>query len=337
MIDLFTSVTLVFLDSHWLILAFLAPMFWALVNLIDVYFVDGVYEDELEGTIIMGIFQAIPCLFLIFFLKIDLSQLISFNAVSGQLVFEPMILLALLGGILFNLSFYFYYKALFHHNDVGLLQILWSLSIVVVPFLAFVLWREKLPVYGYLGMFITLLGIIVLSFHKGMDRKVFQRYLLVMLAAIVFFSLSMVLENKAYNVIAGRGWGNQGFLLVFLCFSLGALISSIILLLFNHKNLWPLIRRYYKVFILGEGLTFLGNLSSQRALSVAPSVSYVATIETFVPVFVLIFSLLIVLVAKIVKAKFSTVKRIYQDQLQGVPLKIVAIIIMALGVYVISL
>jgi len=90
------------------------------------------------------------------------------------------------------------------------------------------------------------------------------------------------------------------------------------------------------VFILGEGITFLGNLSSQRALSVAPSVSYVATIEAFVPVFVLIFSLLIVVIAKIFNTKFSVIKKIYQDQLQGVSLKIVAIIIMAIGIYIIS-
>ncbi|HBU07510.1 MAG TPA: hypothetical protein DEB09_05515 [Candidatus Magasanikbacteria bacterium] len=336
MIHLLEVSILAFLDSHWLILSFLAPMFWALVNMIDVYFVDGVYADELEGTIIMGIFQAIPCLFLMFFLKIEFSQLFNFNSANGQLFFEPMILWALLGGLLFNLSFYFYYKALFHHNDVGLVQILWGLSIVAVPFLAFVLFREKLPVYSYLGMAITLLGGVVLSFHKGIKKGTLKRYLFIMISAIVFFSLSMVLENKAYNVIDARGWGNQGFLLVFLCFNLGALLSSIILLLVSRKNPWPLIKKYYKVFILGEGITFLGNLSSQRALSVAPSVSYVATIEAFVPVFVLIFSLLIVVIAKIFNTKFSVIKKIYQDQLQGVSLKIVAIIIMAIGIYIIS-
>jgi|GEM_PF-1172992 len=327
-----------FFDSHWLILSFLAPMFWALVNLIDVYFVDGVYADELEGTIIMGFFQVIPCLFLMFFL--ESSFLHTALGVSSSLLAwfgQPLIWLALLGGILFNLSFYFYYKALFHHNDVGLLQILWSLSMVAVPFLAFIFWREQLPLYSYLGMGITFLGILILSFHKDLDKKTLHRYLSIMLLAVIFFSLSMVLQNHAYNLADEQGWGNQGFLIVFFGFTLGALLSSLILLIIGKKNPWPLIKKYYKVFIIGEGVTFLGNLSSQRALSVAPSVSYVATIETFVPVFVLIFSALIVLLAKIFHTRLTAVKQIYHDQLSGVPLKILAIIIMAIGVYIISL
>jgi hypothetical protein len=185
-------------------------------------------------------------------------------------------------------------------------------------------------------MGITFLGIIILSFHKNLDKKTLHRYLGIMLMAVIFFSLSMVLENHAYNLADINNWGNQGFLIVFTCFTLGALISSLVLLIIGKKNPWPLIKKYYKVFIIGEGVTFLGNLSSQRALSVAPSVSYVATIETFVPVFVLFFSGLIVLAAKVFKTQLATVKQIYHDQLQGVPLKILAIIIMAIGVYLIS-
>jgi len=33
-----------FISSNWLIVAFLAPMSWALVNIIDVYFVEEIYR-----------------------------------------------------------------------------------------------------------------------------------------------------------------------------------------------------------------------------------------------------------------------------------------------------
>jgi hypothetical protein len=58
--------------DNWLLVAFLAPFFWALVNIVDVYFVDGIYKDDIDGIIIFGLFQIIPSILLPFFIKKDM-------------------------------------------------------------------------------------------------------------------------------------------------------------------------------------------------------------------------------------------------------------------------
>lgn len=327
-----------FLKHHWMLVSFLAPMFWAAVNVIDVYFVGNVYRDELDGTIITGLFQIIPFSILaIFFLKIGPGQFISIGGNSGLFWIDPTILLGVLGGFLFTSSFYFYFKALFKNNDVAFLQIIWGLTIIVVPALAFFIWGERLSISHYIGMGVTLLGATMLSVSKKLREKFSLRYLWIMLWAVVVFSLSMVFEDRVYSDLAARGLGDQGFLVGFLSFSLGAILAGVAFALAKRRNPLPLIKRYAAVFLLLEGISFLGNLASQKAIDIAPSVSFVATIETFVPVFIMLYSLFILFIFfYILKRNTLVIKRIYEEQLEGIWIKVFATAIMAIGVYIIS-
>lgn len=327
-----------FLSHHWLLLAFIAPLFWALVNIVDVYFVSEVYKDELDGTIITGLFQVIPFFILgLFFLKINIKQFINLSPGNGIITVDPLLLLGFLGGFLFTSSFFFYFKALFKQKDVAFLQIIWGLTIIAVPILAFLFWGEKLPIVSYAGMGLTLAGAIFLSFNKSLRNKLSFRYLAIMLSAVIIFSLSMVFEDRVYGELTLRGFGDQGFLLGFLCFSLGSVFCGLFFAILSKRNPIPLIKEYGHIFILLEGITFFGNLSSQRAISVAPSVSFVATIETFVPVFVMVFSLIILFYFSFILAKRTkTFEKIYREQLDGIWIKIIATVIMAMGVYIIS-
>jgi hypothetical protein len=158
-----------------------------------------------------------------------------------------------------------------------------------------------------------------------------------MFGAVFFLSLSMVLEDTSYAILADRGLGEQSFLLGFSCFAFGAFLSGLFFALFGKVRLWPLLKKYFVFFILLEGLTSLGNFSSQRAIDVAPSVSFVSAIETFVPVFIMIFCLLILFFIKyIYKKQADILKRIYTEQLSGLWFKVLATAIMAVGVYIMS-
>ena len=44
----------------WIAIAFIAPALWALVALLDTYFIDGIYRDATDGAIISGLFQGLP-------------------------------------------------------------------------------------------------------------------------------------------------------------------------------------------------------------------------------------------------------------------------------------
>jgi len=314
-----------FLDivsSHWLLVSFLAPMFWALVNVIDVYFVGGVYRDELDGTIITGLFQIVPIIFILFFLnRINFS-------------FSSVLLLAVLAGFLFNLSFYFYFKALFHHNDVALLQILWSLTVILVPILTFIFFGEKLGGYKYLGILITLIGAALLSFNGKLQAKLSWKYFWIMMSAVLFLSLSMVFEDQVFMYLAES---SQNFLSGYLFFSIGAFLNGLFFIFVGKRNPTAMVRKCYKIFFIAEIINVFGIFASQKAIDLAPSVSYVAVVETFVPVFILIFSLFILFYFLfIVKKRNEIIEVIYREQVEGVWIKVLATIIMAVGIYFIS-
>lgn len=318
-----------FSENHWIFVAFLAPMFWALVNIIDVYFVDGIYSDALDGVIISGLFQIIPLSVIFFVADFPASSVAIFGS-SGILT------LSFAGGIFYTTAFYFYFKALFDHNDVSMLQILWSLTVIAVPTLSFFIFGEVLPIFKYIGMAIALLGATMLSFNAKLRSAFSLRYFRIMIGAVLFLSLSMIFEERAYGLL-GEAYGEHGFWLGFFFFSLGSFAAGLLFSVGFGRNPLPLIQKYYKIFLLGEGIYFLGNLSSQRALDIAPSASFVAVVETFVPVFVLIYSLLILFFFSHVSKNGSEVmRRIYGEQMNGIRIKILATIIMAAGVYMIG-
>lgn len=316
------------LQDKWFFIAFLAPIFWAIVNIIDVFFVSSVYKDEVDGTIVYGFFQLIPVAVLLFVLRNNLGNFSS----------HPILWLAILAGFLTATAFYFYFKALFHHSDVAFLQILWSLTIIAVPVFAFLLWRETLLPYKYLGMLITLVGGFLLALSEQIRSRFSKKYIWIMAGAVIFLSLSMVLQERVYSQLATGNLGGQSFLTGLLFFSIGGLLCGLSFALFGRRNPIVILRKYYKVFLALEIVNFLGILASQKAISIAPSVSYVATIETFVPVFVLIFSIITLFAFSSVLKKRSTekLKDLYRQQLEGIWFKIAATIVMAVGVYIIS-
>ncbi len=325
-----------FFSSHWLIIALMAPMFWSLVNIIDVYFVDGIYKDELDGTIISGLFQIVPWLVLVFLVNIDFHSIINFKTPGNTWGSNNILILSFIGGTIYILGIYFYFKALFHYNDAPLLQILANLTVIAVPILSFLIFKEKLPLLRYTGMAITFVGAIMLSFSPHLRKRFSSKYIKIMLGAVLLFSLSMILEDRAYNLL-GESYGKQGFWAGFLFFNLGAFAGALLLAFYFRRNPLPTIRKYYKIFFLGEGLYFSGTLFFQRAIDAAPYVSYVVVIETFGPVFIVFYSLIIMFLSPfILQRKSETIKRIYSEQLNGIWVKVFATVIMAIGVYIIS-
>lgn len=308
--------------NNWLLIAFVAPFLWALVNIIDVYFVESVYEDEYDGAMISGIFQIAPWL------------LVPFGMISFTLPATEAGLLAFFGGSLFLFSFFFYFRALFSKNDVALIQVLWSLSVPLVPFLAWLFIGERLALLQYMGIVIAFIGAICLSLDPKIRSNGFAATARIMVLAIFLLSLSMVIEARAYT-LAGDFWS------IFLLFSLGAAITGTGLSFFDKKgytdrlqHIAGLSRKYFLVFFLAETLALLGTLTSQRAIDLSPAVSFVAVIESLVPAFVLGISFL--LSVMLFEKNRKLARRLYRDQLVGIRMKMVSIAIIAFGIYLIA-
>ena len=93
-------------------------------------------------------------------------------------------------------------------------------------------------------------------------------------------------------------------------------------------------KSYFFIFFLAESLNLLAVLSSQRAIDLSPIVSFVAVIESSVPIFVMLLSLSLVPILLFLNKK--KVHEIYQNQLVAFKTKIVACVMIALGIYLIS-
>lgn len=309
--------------GDWLFVAFLAPFFWALVNVIDVYFVDDVYEDEWDGITISSLFQLSPWV-------LPILGIVSFDY-PGNKVFT----LAFLGGSFLTIAFFFYFKTLFASNDVVVISALWNLSVPLVPFLAWLLIGEKLTLRNYFGILLAFVGATVFAFHKKIKTNKFGKVALLMSGAIFFLSLSMVVQSVVYQMIGKDFWTG------FLSFSVGAGITGLAMLFLDQKplkmrmnHLYGITKTYFFVFFLAESLNLLAVLSSQRAIDLSPAVSFVAVIESMVPVFVLFLSLLLATV--FLWLDRSKMLMIYQEQLFGFKIKILACGIIATGIYLIS-
>lgn len=308
--------------NQWLLLAFSLPISYAITNLIFVYFSKYIYSDkndEYTCTVIGGIFQIIPWV------------LVPLGIINFHMPNNTVCLLALLGGALFILSSLFYIKAIFIVPDTSLLQLLWNLCIPLVPFLSFFLTDEVLSMKHYMGIFITLIGSVLLSFdhHLRMTGNL-KQLLLLMLAANLCLSLSMIAQGQAYRLF-------PDFWSIYLMFSLGCFIATLpMTVLTGTKRVIGLTRKYYFQFILLELIALFGMIGGQRAISLTPSVSFVILIESLVPVFIALFSFFVFLFFSYFWKERQDIAALYQIQFSKLGLKLVSLLFMLTGIYLIS-
>lgn len=312
-----------YLWNHWFLIAFLAPFFFAVTNILDVYFVDGIYEDEWDGALISSFFQVLPWLLLVF-------GYVPFHYPTSLVLF-----LSLFGGACLTMSFFFYFKALFTTNDMVVVQALWSLSIPFVPFLAWFIVDEKLTPVHYMGIALAFCGALIFSFNKEVKVKQFNRVFFLMLGSVFFSSLAMVLQEQVYLLSGANFW--TGFLL----FSAGATLMGGIIFMFDHKtfaertkHIFKMSKRFFFIFILAESLSLFAVLVSQRAIDLSPAVSFVVVIESLQPGFVMLLSFFLVIAFLFFNK--SRALNIYRDQLSTPKTKIIACCIIAAGIYLIS-
>jgi drug/metabolite transporter (DMT)-like permease len=306
----------------WLLLAFVAPLLWALVTVIDVYFVDGVYQDEYDGAIIAGVFQSLVWL------------LVFFGVVGFTFPNPDASMWAFGSGVLWIVYTFFYFRTLFAYNDSVLMQVLGNISVLAVPFFAWFLLGERLEPIHYVGIGIAFVGVTIFSLDRTIAKGKFSDVAPPMILAVGVLSLSMVFGKRAYDL-------SDDFWSLFLLYCTGAVSVSVALLFSRLREarsravrIVRMSRKYFLVFALAESLAVVGTLASQRAISLAPAVSFVAVIESLVPVFAMFLSLISAYF--LIKKGRTELGQVYRDQLLGFRTKAFAVALLAIGIYVVS-
>ncbi len=88
------------------------------------------------------------------------------------------------------------------------------------------------------------------------------------------------------------------------------------------------------VFVVAESISILGILTSQRAIDLSPSVSFVIVIESLLPIFILLMSGILALVFLFLDRKKA--QQMYQDQFSFFWIKICASVVIVSGVYLVT-
>lgn len=312
-------------EWYWVFVAFIAPTMWAISNVIDVYFVHSVYKNPYDGAIISAVIQVLVWLIVPFGL-IDLSL---------SLYAWPILILS---GILFSFAILFYFKSLFLENDASFVQLLWNFSVPVTMFLSWLVFKEYLQPVQYLGCLIVLLGVTPITLKSPIKLSMIKKIVLLMSVAVALLSCSMILSSHAYE--SSRG----SFIGAYLFFALGSFISGVILLIIRMVfgepdsliHLRKMSFQYLWIFLIAEGLGLVGTISSQKALAISPSPAFVATVESLIPVIIMFVSFFLALVMRHFRPQEQKWQIIYNNQVSGVTWKLISVVIISGGIYLLS-
>ncbi len=259
----------------WFLLALLAPLFFAVVNLIDDNLIHHVYRGPYFAVIISGLFGAIPLISLLFK---ELEPLSASLAVAGMTA-----------GFLTAVYYYFYFKAL-EVEYPSVVIAMFSLTPATVPILAYFFLDERLSYMQLLGFMIVLLASLGLALTEVKKMK-FTKALVPVLIAASIFDVVAILSKYTYDHTTFY----NGYMLFSLGMGLGALFFMFILRYLKTENvLKDLKRNSFKIItlmVIAEAIAIAAEFTQNLAISRGP-VSLVKVIEGIQPIYVLLIALI---------------------------------------------
>ena len=170
----------------WLFFALLAPLLWAVTNLIDDDLILHRLKKPLVIVGITGLFAGIPALCII---------------LSGHFTFPSWTIFAfgILTGVVSLIAYYPYYRALETTNPESAI-LFWNLAPVIVTLFAFVFLNERLSLIKYVAIGLIIVSTIVAeSSHVEFKPHGNAKALRWMILASVFTATQDILEKKLYN------------------------------------------------------------------------------------------------------------------------------------------
>jgi len=295
---------------NWVVLTLIAVLFWSVQSILNKYFRVSYFENSLG--------------YIIFLTPIGLYSLV-------LLFFEPFVLLgttegvaAILSGIVAFVGYYFYIESL-HKEEVSRVVILGGISPLFVLVLSTIFLNEILTTEQYIAFALILTGSIIMSF-KRVEQRIELKYgaLLVLLSSL-FFSIQGVLfkyVSKA-NLATIMVYRQFGFIAcVLLVFFISKKAKEYTRKVINDLNIKKKVSVYCSEIIGLTGL-FLFYLAVQKG-----PVSLVSVTGGFQPIFVFILAIIIsTFFPKFLKEEINK---------KTISLKIISIILMVTGLYLIS-
>ncbi|MBA3064397.1 EamA family transporter, partial [Candidatus Woesearchaeota archaeon] len=270
----------------WILFSILAALVWAIVNTVDKYIFTKWIRKPVIPLMILGIIGLIASFFV--YLFHGFSYLSYFN-----------IVLAFVTGILYILSMLFYFKAV-KIEEISRVVPLFYLTSLFVSILAAVFLGEIFTPVKYLGIFLLIIGAILVS-SKNFIKFGFGKAFWLMIAASLVLSVNVIITKYLLDF--------ADFLTIFSYIRIGAFFALIPIFCFSFKDLISTVREHGKKVIIVISLNEILNLVGVLLITIAMTKGYVTLVNALSsvqPLFVLLFAVILsVFYPKILKEEID--------------------------------
>jgi drug/metabolite transporter (DMT)-like permease len=248
-----------------LIAAIASPFIWGLMNVIDKFIVSKKVKNTLSFTAVVAIVNII--FGLIFAAFIDWKN-IDFSSSTSSII----------AGILYGSQFFFYYYILSKKDTSHTIGLMYSYPIILI-LLSFLFLNEIVSLQGYIGIFLIILGSLLLSLHIKKIGMLKGFYLIIPLIICVA-TAEFLMKVSTNNIPELNGFA----------INLVVMGATVLCILFHKKTRkdFPKELKNFKWALLSESFTFIGLLTIYVAMS-GISATLVTAIAALQPITVLFF------------------------------------------------
>ena len=256
----------------WFYLALLAPLLYAIVNLLDDNLLSFVYKSPYLATVSAGFYGALPLLSRFF--------------IHARALPASLASLAVMAGCL-NLAYYFFYFKGLESDSPSTVIALFGLAPATIPFFARFIVHEHLAAMEIVGFAVVLLASLGLA-ARDLKQLKFSKALMFVAIAVVSMDIVAIATKYVYQradfypvylyFSAGMGLGGIGFFLLKFADNKRAV-----------REIGKSIKKLLPVFIIAELTGLAAEFTLNLAISRGP-VSLVKVIEGIQPMFVLLIA-----------------------------------------------
>lgn len=297
----------------WLVFALLAPLFFAIVHVLDSYCIDELFDKAWIGVITSA---AATVVVLIIAIPYTLP-LIPLAIPSWHII-----ILSIIAGGLIQISQALYFESL-SYSEAGVVSAYWNMIPMHIVLISYLLLDTHFLAVHILGILI-LISSSTFMLLLDANLKTRNRTILLMFFASLMQAIAYLINDWVFNY--------TNFILAFSFTCIGIILVGLTPLFIkkirnqiktNTKNIFS----YAKVFVLIEFVNVIALLFAQLAISKG-SPALVAAAETTIPAFTFSISILLI----VLYGRFGD-----RRAMQKFPLKLTTVGIMTVGVYFISI
>lgn len=255
---------------NWIVYPLAAATLWAIVDTLDKHIV----SDELKDPLVCASMFGFTSFLILGIVSLSLGNVLQVS-LEGKI-------LAALSGFLLVIGTSFYYAG-FKRGKISRLAPLLPTRALWVVIISFLFLGERLAISQYLGIFILLGGVILISFEKGVEYKF--NFALIL---ILFMTLSLGGRDILFKLAKNVGIANVFSLLFWV--AVGAFLTSTVFFIFHHPHILRKAKKGIEHVILNGALNNTALLISLYAISIYP-VSLISSVSSITPLIIFFLAL----------------------------------------------